>query len=211
VYFIKTPKWLPLLAPKGLIWEINDEQAPSIYLTFDDGPHPLATPFVLDQLKSYQAKASFFCIGKNIVENPEIFNRILTEGHSIGHHTHNHFNGWHTETSQYLNNYDKAATLVPSNLFRPPYGRITREQAKKIQEHPRGGKIFMWTVLSGDFDIKLSPEKCLKNVLKHLRPGSIVVFHDSAKAWDRMSYCLPSVLDYCQSKKWALKGLKTDS
>ncbi|MBS1645119.1 MAG: polysaccharide deacetylase family protein, partial [Bacteroidetes bacterium] len=102
---MKTPKWLPLLAPKGLIWEINNEPAPCIYLTFDDGPHPLATPFVLDQLNSYQAKASFFCIGKNIVENPEIVNRILTEGHSIGHHTHNHFNGWQTDTSQYLNNY----------------------------------------------------------------------------------------------------------
>lgn len=180
---------------------------PSIYLSFDDGPHPIATPFVLRQLEDYDAKGTFFCIGKNVAEYPEIFQAIQAAGHSIGNHTHNHLNGWKTTTKEYLDNYDLASNLISSRAFRPPYGRITRAQAKEIQTNPRAGKIFMWSVLSGDFDKTLSPEKCLKNTLNNIQPGSIIVFHDSTKAWKRLEFCLPRIMDFCKNNDWKFKGL----
>lgn len=182
-------------------------EQPTVYLSFDDGPHPVATQFVLAQLQAFEAKATFFCIGKNVAENPEIFRAIQDAGHCIGNHTQNHLNGWKTGTEQYLEDYDLAALFIPSTAFRPPYGRITRTQAQRIQAKPRLGKVFMWTILSGDFDEKISPQKCLKNVLKSIKPGSIIVFHDSAKAWKRLEFCLPLVLEFCKNKNWTLKGL----
>lgn len=193
-YFVKTPWWLKKLFPKR-VWEM-DTGRKIIYLTFDDGPHPVATPFVLEQLKKYQAKATFFCIGKNVEAYPDIYQRILEEGHKPGNHTQDHLNGWKTDTAVYLENIQQAGKSIKSSLFRPPYGRISSAQARQLKEY----KVVMWTVLSGDFDTSLSNEKCLTNVLSHAKAGSIIVFHDSEKAWERMSFVLPAVLEHFSKK-----------
>jgi peptidoglycan/xylan/chitin deacetylase (PgdA/CDA1 family) len=190
-----------------MVWKMPEEEQPTVYLTFDDGPHETATPFVLDCLKTHDAKASFFCIGKNVLEQPALFQRIVDEGHTIGNHTHNHFNGWKTSNEQYFKNILKAAQVIPSNIFRPPYGRIKLSQARKLMNRTQPFRIYMWDVLSGDFDVAVSPEECLKNVLENIEPGSIVVFHDSEKAFPRMSYALPEVLQFCKQKGWQLKAL----
>jgi len=195
-------KWL---YPSSLTWDIKGDTVPSVYLTFDDGPHPVATPFVLDQLKQSGVKATFFCIGKNVIEYPDIYQRILDEGHAVGNHTHNHLNGWKVPAMQYLENVHEAARYIDSKCFRPPYGRITGREARVLRE--LGYKIYLWDVLSADFDTAISPEKCWQNVALYLRPGSILVFHDSAKAWDRMQYALPRTLEFCAQKKWQFKTL----
>jgi len=195
MYLIKTPFWLRAFYPK-CTWNIpsNDKV---IYLSFDDGPHPEATPFVLAELKKYHAKATFFCIGNNVLKHPNIFESILQEGHRVGNHTYDHLNGWKTTTNEYIENIKDATSLIESNLFRPPYGRITKRQIRalsSIKNLPQ--QIIMWDVLSADFDLKLNGEDCARNVIKNTKPGSIIVFHDSQKAWDRMSVALPMVLAY---------------
>jgi len=187
-------------------WQMPENNR-NIYLSFDDGPHPQVTPFVLDQLKDFKAKASFFCIGDNIVKYPKVYERIVNEGHTIGNHTQNHLNGWKSPTTKYLENVAAAANYIDSNLFRPPYGKIKRFQAKQLQEN-LGLKIIMWSVLSGDFDQQILPEKCLQNVLLNTRPGSIVVFHDSEKAWKRLVYALPKVLEYFTEKGYSFEKIK---
>ena len=195
MYLVKTPFWLRALYP-ACTWKMPSTDK-VIYLSFDDGPHPEATPFVLDQLKKYHAKASFFCIGKNVLSFANIYEQILQEGHVVGNHTYDHLNGWKTDTASYLENIKSASNLIVSNLFRPPYGRISRNQLKNIAADKwMPQQIIMWDVLSGDFDLKLTGEQCARNVIKHAKSGSIVVFHDSAKAWDRMQVALPLVLDY---------------
>lgn len=192
MYLVKTPWWLRQLYP-AWTWRIRDGEK-TLYLTFDDGPHETATPFVLDQLKQYGARATFFCIGKNVAAYPEIYQRILAKGHAVGNHTQNHANGWKVTDQAYVKEVQEAAELIGSNLFRPPYGRLKRSQHKKLLvQNPRLQTI-MWDVLSGDFDTDLTPEACLGYVLYHSKPGSIVVFHDSTKAWSRMQYALPRVL-----------------
>ncbi|MBN9481943.1 MAG: polysaccharide deacetylase family protein [Bacteroidetes bacterium 43-93] len=205
-YIVKTPWWLRKLYG-NFIWKMPPGDELAVYLTFDDGPHPTATPFVLDQLKKYHATATFFCIGKNVVQHPDIYKRTLNEGHTTGNHTYNHVNGWHTKTAGYYKNVRKAAAHIKSNLFRPPYGRIKRSQANILFRSNPDLHIYMWDVLSGDFDTELTAEACLDNVLNNLEPGSIVVFHDSDKAWPRMSYALPKVLEYCAGKNWAVRAL----
>lgn len=178
----------------SLVWKMPaDEKA--LYLTFDDGPHETATPFILQQLKEYNAKATFFCIGKNVKAHPEIYERLLDEGHAVGNHTFNHLNGWKTKNKLYVNDINEAAGYIDSTLFRPPYGRISPFVAKMLTKKI-GYKIIMWHVLSGDFDEELSGDKCAENVLLNSRPGSIIVFHDSEKAWPRMSYALPKILNH---------------
>lgn len=206
-YWVKTPKWLPRFFPETLIWKMPPAKEPAIYLTFDDGPHPDITPFVLDELKKYEAHASFFCIGKNVTANPAIYERILAEGHAVGNHTHNHFNGWKTDNHSYYANILKAARHIKGYNFRPPYGRIKISQARKLSTKKHKWRIYMWDVLSGDFDISLTPEQCLENVIQHMEPGSIVVFHDSEKAFPRMQYALPRVLAYCREQRWGVKSL----
>lgn len=206
-YQVKTPWWLRHLIYSKLIWKMPPEAEPAVYLTFDDGPHSYATPFVLEQLDKYNAKASFFCIGKNVVAHPGIYRSIINAGHTVGNHTFNHLNGWHTKTDLYIANIKLASGYIDSLLFRPPYGRIKRSQANRLLTKGSKWKIYMWDVLSGDFDTSISPEQCLKNVLTNIEPGSIIVFHDSEKAWERMSYSLPQVLAYCKEKNWQLKAL----
>jgi len=178
-----------------------------IYITFDDGPISEVTPFVLAELKKVNAKATFFCIGDNIRKHPEVFQAVVNDGHSIGNHTFNHLKGWKTPDDDYLDNYKKCDELVESDLFRPPYGRIKRSQAAKIQALNPNVKIIMWDVLSGDFDQSLSPEKCLQNVLKASVPGSIIVFHDSLKAFKRLEYVLPKALEYWQKQGYSFEKL----
>jgi peptidoglycan-N-acetylglucosamine deacetylase len=204
-YFIKTPVWLQKLFPK-FIWAMNKEEK-KIYLTFDDGPHPQHTIFVLDELKKYNAKATFFCIGNNVRLYPEVYKRIIDEGHSIGNHTYNHVNGKKIKDDVYINDVLYAAKYIDSTLFRPPYGQIKNFQAKVLREMAKPYKIIMWTVLSGDFDVKITKEKCLQNVLFKTTNGSIVVFHDSEKAADKMRYALPALLKSFSEKGFSFEKI----
>ena len=202
-YLAKTPGLLTRLYP-SCIWNFpRDIQ--SIYFTFDDGPHPEATPFVLDTLKQYNAKGTFFCIGKNVAAHPDIYKRILNEGHAVGNHTFDHLNGWKTPDQEYIKNIGDARNYIDSKLFRPPYGRITKFQIRLLTasenvKQKTVFKIIMWDVLSGDFDISSSAEKCVKNVTSNAEAGSIVVFHDSEKAMPRMQKALIESLKYFSDK-----------
>ena len=199
MYTVKTPWLLKALYP-GMTWN-KDRHSRCIYLTFDDGPIPVVTPFVLNILKRYEAKATFFCIGDNVRRYPDIFEQVKQDDHAIGNHTYNHLKGWSTPDETYLDNFLKADALVGSNLFRPPYGRMKRSQVKLLKHAKPGLEIIMWDVLSADFDAGITPERCLKNVLNNTENGSIVLFHDSLKARDRMEYALPQALEY-----WCKEG-----
>ncbi len=222
-YLTKTPALIKEIYP-GYVWDMRS-YSKEIYLTFDDGPHPKITPWVLDLLNQFQAKASFFCVGDNILKHPETFQKIIEAGHAIGNHTFNHLNGWTTRTNQYLENVEKTEQRIDSffveqkgksekrlenivrnsKLFRPPYGKIRKKQAKYLLENKF--KIIMWDVLSGDFDTKISPEKCYKNSINRTQMGSIIVFHDSEKAFDRLEYSLPKTLEYFSRNGYKFKAL----
>ncbi len=211
-YLVKTPLLLKKIYPECL-WDIKIDRKTCLpvgrvlYLTFDDGPHPTATPFVLEQLKKYNAKATFFCIGKNVEEHFDIYKKIIDEGHAVGNHTYDHLNGWKTNDKIYLDNIFKAKKIIDSNLFRPPYGRITKFQLQQLQGEKYNLKPVMWSVLSGDFDEKISGEQCYLTVVKKAKAGSIVVFHDSAKAMGRLSYALPLVLKYFTENGFEFKRI----
>ncbi|NRF39947.1 polysaccharide deacetylase family protein [Pedobacter foliorum] len=194
MYLIKSPLLLKWYYP-SLTWHKSRDQK-VIYLTFDDGPIPDVTDFALKTLKSFNAKATFFCIGDNIHKHPDIFEKIKNDGHRIGNHTFNHLKGWKTPDEIYTKNFQKCQEITNTNLFRPPYGRIKKSQVTSIRALNPETQIIMWDVLSGDFDINLAPHKCYNNVIKHTGNGSIVVFHDSLKAYDRMKYALPRVLKH---------------
>jgi peptidoglycan-N-acetylglucosamine deacetylase len=200
-YFIKTPWWLKKVYPNR-IWSIDTKEQ-NIYLSFDDGPHPKVTPFVLNELKKYNAKATFFCIGKNVMAHPDVYQRIINEGHGTGNHTQHHLNGWKTADETYLADIAEASNYIDSNLFRPPYGKMSSSKAKKLNSY----KIVMWDVLSGDFDETLSKEKCLKNVLRKTGKGSIVVFHDSEKAFIRLKFVLPLMLEFFTKSGYSFKAI----
>lgn len=198
------PSWFSKLN-SSLVWNIATKEK-ELYLTFDDGPHETATPFALDCLKEYKAKATFFCLGKNVKAYPEIYRRILNEEHAPGNHTFNHLNGWKTKNSAYIKDVAEASEYIHSNLFRPPYGKISPFVLKTLRSQLRY-KIIMWHILSGDFDEKLLPQKCVENVLLNVKPGSIVVFHDSAKAWERMRFALPKVLKFFSNQGFSFKSI----
>lgn len=206
-YFVKTPWWLKKIY-SSYIWDFPAKKN-IVYLSFDDGPHPVATPFVLDQLKMHNAKATFFCIGKNVQAYPDIYKRILEEGHAVGNHTQHHYNGWKTKDADYLADVTEAAKYIDSNLFRPPYGRITSFQAKHIAHAIRNEKarVIMWDVLSGDFDETSNGQQCSENVLLNARKGSVIVFHDSEKAFPRLEICLPEVLNFLEKKGFGFEKI----
>lgn len=205
---VKMPFWIQKLYPKR-IWSLTRNH-PVLYLTFDDGPTPEITPWVLQELKKYNAKATFFCIGKNIEEHPDIFREVIKEGHTIGNHTHNHLNAKKFPLEEYLPNTKKAQEVIDSfaiqthPFFRPPYGKLPSKYGSQLQK--LGYRIVMWDVLSADFDPVITAEKCLKNVLNHAQNGSIIVFHDSAKASEKLKVVLPEVLEY-----FTMKGKKFES
>jgi peptidoglycan-N-acetylglucosamine deacetylase len=205
LYLVKTPWWMKKWLYPDYLWSMPRNQR-KIYLSFDDGPHPLATGFVLDVLKQYNAKATFFCIGKNVAAHPEVYSRILSEGHATGNHTQDHLNGWKTKDKQYFDNITQASMYIDTSLFRPPYGRITRFQGKQVAEK-MGLTVVMWSVISGDFDIAITPEKCWKNVQRSAGNGSIIVFHDSEKAMERMVYALTETLAYFSKKGFVFEKL----
>jgi peptidoglycan/xylan/chitin deacetylase (PgdA/CDA1 family) len=191
-FLIKSPWWLRALYP-SLLWRMPaSASGKQVYLTFDDGPTEFITSEVLRELKQHNALATFFLIGKNAQANPQLVKDITAAGHAIGNHTHNHLKGWNTALGTYLANVDQAVTYTSNTLFRPPYGRIKRSQLNALKTQYR---IVMWDVLSGDFDQNLSATDCTRNVLKFVEDGSIIVFHDSVKAWPRLRECLPAVLE----------------
>ena len=206
MYFIKTPFWLRLIY-RSCIWRKSTEDR-VLYLSFDDGPHPEATPFVLEQLAIYNAQASFFCIGKNVQLYPDIYAALIEAKHTVGNHTQNHMNGWDNKTANYTDDIQQATKLIHSNLFRPPYGRILFAQIKALRSDASLPQdIIMWDVLSGDFDTTISGDKCAQNVIQHAGPGSIIVFHDSAKAMDRLRVALPKVLSHFSKQGYQFKAL----
>jgi len=209
-YLVKTPSFIKLLF-NNWVWSFSNKEK-VIYLTFDDGPTPEITEWTLNQLNKYNAKATFFCIGKNVIEHPHIYNKIIESGHSIGNHTHNHFNSLKTNSTNYIDNIELAENSFnnenqqPSKLFRPPYGKLKLALAKKIRS--KGYKIIMWDVLSADFDVSISKEECLENVIKNIGKGSIVVFHDSVKASKNLKFVLPKVLEYYTFKGFIFKSIE---
>src|SRR5690242_6078598 len=207
-YLKKTPWLLQKMFPERK-WRIDTDEK-VVYFTFDDGPHPEATSFVLDELKKYNAKATFFCVGRNVKENFEVYERIISEGHRVGNHTYSHLNGWKTEDRIYLEDIAKAAKIIDSNLFRPPYGRITKFQVKAIQGNLLHLKTIMWDVLSGDFDPAVNGDNCYLNVVNNVKPGSIVVFHDSVKAFAILQYALPRLLKFYSENEYGFQVLPDD-
>ncbi len=216
MYLVRPPYLIKKLFPAA-VWRMDALQK-KIYLTFDDGPIPVVTPWVLDLLKQEEIKATFFCVGNNVENNPEIYKRILAEGHGVGNHTYNHLNGWNTDTAKYIENVNTCARLVDSKLFRPPYGKLKKSQIKILQSKVQSPKskvsvldtqysipnteysIIMWDVLSGDYDLKTGKRQCLTNTTSHVRNGSIVLFHDSNKAREKLEYALPRFIEFAKEE-----------
>ena len=205
MYLIRTPWWVKIVYPE-CTWSVKTSEK-VLFLTFDDGPHPFATSFVLEQLNKYNSHATFFCIGKNVEQNFKIYSSVIEAGHSVGNHTYDHLNGWKTSDKKYLENIFKAKQIIDSNLFRPPYGRITKFQLAQLSADKYKMKTIMWSVLSGDFDSKLSPEICFLNVVRNAKPGSIIVFHDSEKSYEKLRIVLPRVLEHFSKKGFEFKKI----
>lgn len=188
----------------GLLWDQTDKHANSsaLYISFDDGPVPEITDFVLETLEKYQAKATFFCVGENVQKYPHVYHSILKHNHHVGNHTYNHLNGWKTDNPVYFENIalceatmklQSGVALPRRKLFRPPYGKIKRSQIKHIRQNYL---VVMWDILSGDFDPNFDAEKCLKKSIAHTQSGTIIIFHDSYKAEKNLKYVLPRYLDH---------------
>lgn len=188
---------------KRMTWNIKGDSK-SVYLTFDDGPTPKVTSWVLDKLDEHSAKATFFCLGRNVDAHPDILREIKRRGHSAGNHTYSHMKGYSASNSKYMDDIRLADELIDSKLFRPPYGRILPRQVKEILPHY---KIIMWEVLSVDYNSKVSGDRVIKNVIKNVRPGSIVVFHDSDKARKNLYYALPVVLEYLKDNGYKMQAI----
>ncbi len=201
--YYSAPFWIRAIYPRGLVWSVSTEKL-EVFLTFDDGPVPEATPLVLEILKKYNSKATFFCVGENVEKYPEIFDMIIKEGHAVGNHTFHHVKAWKTDYKSYLNEVEQCQKLVNSNLFRPPHGQINFKLARKLKQDYR---IIMWSALTGDYDKNLSGDQCLAKAVNNTRPGSIIVFHDSIKAHERMEYALPRYIEYCIAKGYSFGTL----
>lgn len=188
---------------KNLIWSVKTDKR-EIFLTFDDGPIPVVTPWVLEILKQYNAKATFFCVGDNVKKNSSVYDQVKAEGHKIGNHTMNHLNGWTNFNKTYFENIQKCNDLVHSDLFRPPYGKIKPTQINYLKKNY---KIIMWDVLSKDYDEDQTGIECFERVKKNCKPGSIIVFHDSLKAEKRLRYALPKSLEFLTKEGYTFSTL----
>lgn len=209
----KTTKLFNCIYPK-FIWQMPPVEK-VIYLTFDDGPIPEVTPFVLEILEKYNAEATFFCVGQNIEKYPDVFKQVIEKGHAVGNHTHSHIKGWRSPVETYIADFKNCdeqlrfhADLKSKKLFRPPYGRITRKQAKVVLNTH---EIIMWSVLTKDYDTRLSPEQCLERAIKSTESGAIVLLHDSLKAQKNMSYVLPKYLAHFSALGYKFKALHFDA
>ncbi|MEQ9424013.1 MAG: polysaccharide deacetylase family protein [Cyclobacteriaceae bacterium] len=206
-YTHRTPHLIKKLYPNR-IWDFKQESN-SIFLTFDDGPKPEVTDYILEMLEQFNARATFFVVGGNVEKFPDLFKKTVSKGHTIGNHTFNHLNGWNTSSTDYINNVDRCDLMLQSNcintrLFRPPYGRMKPSQARPLAEKK---KIVMWDYLVGDFDAGLSADQCLKRALNQIRPGSIVLFHDSLKAFGKLQKILPIYLQTISKKGLTMKAI----
>lgn len=205
IYITKTPLFIQQLFP-DLTWKINSSSK-TLYLTFDDGPHPAITPWVLECLAKYNAKATFFCLGKNVKKFPRVYQQIITNGHQVGNHTQHHLRGWTTTCKKYIADVEQCSKMVNSSLFRPPYGRITPKQIKRLKANY---KIIMWDILSWDFNQKIKKEICAKNVIENSQEGSIIVFHDNLNAEMNLKYALPKVLEHFSNLGYQFKAIPID-
>jgi peptidoglycan/xylan/chitin deacetylase (PgdA/CDA1 family) len=196
-------KWMKRLYP-DIVWNIQDSRK-TLYLTFDDGPTPKITEKVLDILDSYQAKGTFFCLGRNVDRHPEIYKEIIRQGHMTGNHTYSHLKGWRTKNFQYLEDIELARKYIRSSLFRPPYGQIRRSQIRTLKPNYR---IILWEVMSHDYEQRISKERSFKALLRYTKEGSILVFHDSVKAYNKLEYILPRILDYFSNKGFTFESIK---
>ncbi|WP_294818444.1 polysaccharide deacetylase family protein [uncultured Flavobacterium sp.] len=199
-YWVKTRWFIRKLFP-GFVWSIPNNSK-TVYLTFDDGPTPGITEWVLDVLAHNDIKATFFCIGNNIEKHPDIFRKVAAAGHTVANHTFNHLNGWNTGTTNYIENLEACEKVMKgantARLFRPPYGKMKRSQKKDVLK--MGYRIVMWDVLSADFDGSISPGQCLQNVVKNTTDGSVIIFHDSIKAQKNLRHALPKAIVYLKEK-----------
>jgi peptidoglycan-N-acetylglucosamine deacetylase len=200
--FIKPASILSLFL-KGMTWTLPNENN-EVYLTFDDGPIPEVTPWVLDLLKEKNAKATFFCVGHNVEKHPYIYQRILAEGHRVGNHTYTHPSGWKLDDASYMEEIQKAASVINSSLFRPPYGEVNPRQYQSLKEKYR---IIMWDVLTKDYDPKMKPQDCIDIVQNQTKSGSIIVMHDSLKAECNLRDSLPTIIDYLQNQGFLLASI----
>jgi len=205
MYLKTTPLLLRALLPSNLEWKIKTT-GKEIFLTFDDGPIPEITSWVLDQLDKYEAKATFFCVGDNVRKHPDIFAEIGLRGHAVGNHSFHHVQAWKTSFDNYMHDVILCNELVNSKLYRPPHGQITPRLARALGKDYR---LIMWSILSRDFDRKMSGVNCLKSSLDNTSPGSIVVFHDSIKAWDRLEFTLPRFLEHFKDKGYTFIPIST--
>ena len=201
------PSWLPKLF-KNYTWKVNTTE-PTIYLTFDDGPDPKPTRFVLDTLLQYHAKATFFCVGENIQKHRKVAQEIINQGHVLANHTMNHLKGWQTSHDDYVRNTNKCQETLDeystSSLFRPPYGRITKRQTKALKK--AGYEIIMWDLISYDYDDKIDINQALKQLIRNSKPGSIVVFHDSSKAWKQLKIMLPKYMHALKKQGYSFESI----
>lgn len=199
---IQPRRFLKKVYPKAQ-WHFGREEK-NLYLTFDDGPVPGITEWILDELKKYEAKATFFCVGANVLKHESVFARILEEGHSAGNHGMFHSRGFSTGVENYISETEACQKLIGNYLFRPPYGQMKRAQYRNLIK--KGYKIVMWDVISYDYE-KINPERCLNIVLNNTRNGSIVVFHDNLKAEDNLRYCLPKTLSHFAELGYSFKAI----
>ena len=189
--------------PSSLLWKVDTAER-KVFITFDDGPTPQLTTEILAILESYEARATFFCVGDNVVRYPDIFRQIIQSGHSVGNHSHHHLKGWYTSCSQYLEDVSQASKFLDSKLYRPPYGLITLRQVRELSKQ---FQVVMWSVLTRDFDPSVSREKCLEIAIRGTEPGAIIVFHDNLKASEKVLYALPRMLEYLREEGYLTEKL----
>jgi peptidoglycan/xylan/chitin deacetylase (PgdA/CDA1 family) len=202
--YFSAPEFIRKMFPM-LIWGFPEEEDKAVFLSFDDGPTVGLTPWVIEKLDEYNAKATFFCLGKNVEQHPDEYNMIVAHGHAVGNHSYSHIKGWGNSVSSYVQDFDLASEFIDSNLIRPPYGRLTPNQARVLSERY---KLIMWDILSRDYSRAVSRRGCVKNVVKHLRSGSIIVFHDSLKAQRNLKYALPRVLEILRNEGYECRKIE---